>query len=127
MAVTYSTAAITARMQGVADTIDVAGNGNMLLRIGTTTLSTIQLANPCGTANGGVLTFSGTLLDPAAVATGLADNVIIQDANGNTVVSGLTVGIPGNTADVLITNGLNSTLITAGQTVQCLSAQITGS
>jgi hypothetical protein len=125
--VTYSLPAINARLQAVANTIDATGNGFILIRSGGTTLSTIQLARPCGIVNGGVLTFSGTLLDPAAANTGTADNVSITDASGAVVVSGLTVGIPLSGRDVLITNGLNSTLITAGQVVAALSAQITGS
>lgn len=128
MAVNYSLSAINARLQGVANTIDAGGgNGALLLRAGGTNLSTISLARPCGSVNGGVLTFVGTLLDPSAAASGLVDNVIIQDSTGATIVSGLTVGIPLASADVIISNGLNTTAITAGQTVSLLSAQITGS
>jgi hypothetical protein len=43
------------------------------------------------------------------------------------VVSGLSAGIPGSAADIVISNGINSTFINNGQTVQLLSAQITGS
>lgn len=127
MSIVYSHTAINARLQAVIDTIDAAGNANFIVREGATDLSTIQLSNPCGTVNGGVLTFSGTLLDPAAAATGTADNCIIQDASGNNVVTGLTIGIPFSGADVIISNGLNNTLVTAGDVVQLLSAQITGS
>lgn len=128
MAVNYSTTAINYRLNGVIDAVDGGGgNGSLIVRVGTTVLSTISLARPCGTVNGGVLTFVGTLLDPSAAATGTADNVIIQDSTGVLMVSGLTVGIPLASADVIISNGLNSTVITAGQTVQLLSAQITGS
>lgn len=127
MAPVYSVACINARLQGVVDTIDGGGsNGFLILRQGTTNLVSIQLARPCGTISGGVLTFSGTLQDTAST-TGSADNVIINDSVGTTVVSDLTVGIPLSGADVIVSNGLNSTLISAGQTVQVLSAQITGS
>lgn len=127
MAVDYSVSAINARLQGVIDTIDASGNGNFLIRASATVLSTIQLANPCGTVNGGVLTFQGTLLDDSADATGVADNCTIEDGAGNEVITGLTVGIPLSGRDVIISNGVNSTLITAGNVVQLLSAQITGS
>lgn len=128
MSVTYSTAAINARLQGVADTIDTgATNGTLKLRAGATTLSTISLARPCGSVNGGILTFVGMLSDGNAANTGNADNAIITDGNGATVVSGLTVGIPVSGSDVILSNGLNSTLIISGQTVILLSAQITGS
>lgn len=125
MSVIYSQTAINARLQGVVSAI--GNNGLLKVRQGSTILSTIQLANPCGTVSGGVLTFSGTLVDPSAAATGNADNVIITDSLSDLMISGLTVNIPLSGADVIITNGLNSTVITIGQTVQVLAAQITGS
>ena len=115
-------------MQGVADTIDSGGQGYLILYAGTTVVSTIQLASPCGTVGGGVLTFGGQLLDPAAANSGTVDQGAVTDGAGNMVITGLTVGIPGSTGvDIVISNGLNSTYITAGQTVELLSAQITGS
>lgn len=127
MSVTYSLGAINARLEGVVDYIDTGGNGSLVVRAGTTVLSTISLANPCGTVAGGVLTFDGTLLDPAAASTGDADNVVIYNGDGDLAVENLTVGIPLSGADVVMSNGLNSTLITAGQTVELISGQITGS
>ncbi len=128
MAVTYSTAAINYRLQGVADAIDSGGgNANLFLYAGTTLVATIQLARPCGVVDSGVLTFTGTLLDPAAAATGDVDQGIIKTSAGNTMVSALSVGIPLSGLDIVMSNGLNSTLVTAGQTVALLSAQITGS
>lgn len=126
MAIDYSLDCINNRLQAVIDTIDGSGSGFIILRNGTTELVSIQLATPCGTVSGQVLTFDGTLQD-TATATSSADNCIITDAVGATVVSGLTVGIPLSGADVIISNGLNNTLITSGDTVQVLSAQITGS
>lgn len=125
MSVIYSPAAITARMNGVVTAI---GNGaNLILKAGGTTVSTIALASPAGTVNGGILTFTGTLLDPAAAATGDVNSGAIYDSTGTVVISGLSVGIPLSGADIIISNGLNSTIITAGQTVALLSAQIQGS
>lgn len=128
MSVTYSMTAINNRLNGVVDAIDGGGgNGYMYLRDGSTVLASIQLARPMGVVDSGVLTFSGTLLDDSADATGYADNAIITDSAGASQVTGLTVGIPLSGLDIVISNGLNSTLITAGQTVAVLSAQITGS
>lgn len=127
MSVTYSQNAIDARLQGVADTIDSAGNGFFVLTAGGTSVSSIQLSIPCGTVSGGVLTFVGTLVDPAAANTGTVDSAMVTDANGNAVVTGLTVGIPLSGREVIINNGLNSTVISAGTTVQLISAQIVGS
>ena len=127
MAINYSLTAINDRLNGVVTAIDDAGNGYLRLYASGTLVSSIQLANPCGTVNGGVLTFTGTLLDPSAANTGSLDNARIEDGAGAVMISGLTVGIPLSGADILVTNGLNTTLVTAGQAVSCLSAQITGS
>jgi hypothetical protein len=128
MSITYSTSAINDRLQGVVTAIGEGGSGGfMKLKAGGTTISTIALNNPCGTVNGGILTFIGQMVDPSAAATGIVDTVTIVDSNGDTVISGLTVGNPSSGREVLITNGLNSTLISAGQVVALLSAQITGS
>ena len=88
MSVNYSLPVINARLQAVANTIDAAGSpGYLIIRDNSgTTLSTIQLARPCGTVNGGILTFTGTLLDPAATATGTAENAIITDASGAVMI-----------------------------------------
>lgn len=128
MSVVYSSTAINDRLQGVVTAIDAGGsNGTIKLFQGGTTISTISLARPCGTVSGGVLTFSGTLIDTSAAATGSVDGGKIFDSNGDVVVSGLTAGIPLSGADIIISNGLNSTLISAGQVVSLLSATITGS
>lgn len=127
MAVTYSLGTITSRLEAVVDSIDEGGNGSLVLLAGGTTVSTISLARPCGTVDSGVLTFDGTLLDPAAAATGTVDSAVIRNGSGTTVISGLSVGIPMDSDDILISNGMNSTVITAGQTVAVLSAQIVGS
>jgi hypothetical protein len=129
MAVIYSQNAINYRLNGVISAIGSGGsNGALkLLTSGGQVLSTITLANPCGTVNGGVLTFTTPLLDPSAATTGSAAGAVIYDSNGNVQVSGLVVGIPLSGADIIISNGLNSTVITAGEVVDLLSAQITGS
>lgn len=129
MAVDYTLPVINARLQGVINAIDAAGgNGSLKLYAAGVLISTISLARPCGTVNGGVLTFSGTLLDPSAANTGYIDEGQVEDSTGALMIFGLTVGVPPVTSgDILISNGLNSALITAGQTVAVLSAQITGS
>ena len=128
MTVTYSISANNYRLQGVVDAIDGGGgNGSLILTAAGATVSTISLARPCGTVNGGILTFSGTLLDPAASGTGNVDGAVVKDSTGITMISGLTVGIPLTVGvDIIISNGANSTLVTAGQTVAVLAAQITG-
>ena len=128
MSVTYTIPAINGRLLGLIAAVVAAGNGSLILLAGASVVSTISLANPFGTVDNGVLTFSGTLLDPAAAGTGFITSAIITDANGVIMISGLTVGIaPTPGYDIYINNGHNTTEIDAGQTVQVLSAQITGS
>ena len=125
MAVTYSETVKTARMQAVIDAIE-GGSGSPargVLKIrtsGDAVLVSIPLADPCGTASAGVLTFD---FDPdvAAVASGsgTAANAIIVDTANTTIVSGLTVGTGGT--DIV----LDSTSITAGQTVTLTTGTIT--
>jgi|SRR6266446_6372073 len=128
MSIIYSLAAINARLQGVITTIDAgSSNGRIVLLAGAAAISTVLLAKPSGTVNGGVLTFTGPLSDPSAGGTGNITGGQIQDSNGSIAVSGLTAGIPLSGADIIISNGLNSTFVSAGQAVQVLAAQITGS
>ncbi len=125
MSIIYSQDVIDARLNGVVT--ELGSSALMVLLAGAIAVSTIQLSNPVGTVSGGILTFTGQLLDPAASATGSISSAVIKDSSGNTAISGLTVGIPGGSQNVIISNGLNTTLIIAGQTVALLSAQITGS
>lgn len=124
MAVTYSTAAKTARMQAVIDQID-AGAGPGTLEIGTTgmasVLATITLADPCGTAASGVLTldFDPDVSDASADNTGTPAEARIKDSNGTVVISGLTAGTSGT--DII----LDSPTITAGQAVTLTTGTIT--
>ena len=115
MAVTYSTAMKTARMQAVADDID-EGAGAGTLEIGTSgmasVLATFTLTEPCGTVSGDTLTFD---FDPdlsvSASADGTAAEAQIKDGGGVAVITGLTVGTSGT--DIV----LDSVSITNGQTV----------
>jgi len=126
MAVIYSTAAKNARLDAVAGVID-SGSGAGYLQIGTTgmgtVLATIVFADPCaGAASGGVLTFSGfPRSDTSADATGTAAAARIRDSNGNDVITGLTVGVSGSGADII----LDTTSIDAGETVTLNSATLT--
>jgi hypothetical protein len=127
MTVQYSSIAIDDRLQGVVTAIDDSGNGVLRLLAGGTIVSSITFPIPCGTVSGTVLTFTGNLIDASAAHTGFATAARIEDGAGNVMISGLTVGIPGSSADIILSNGLNSTLVTAGQTVSFVSGQIQGS
>lgn len=121
MAITYSTAVKNARLDAVVSQIGSTG----VLEIGTTgmgtVLATIALNSTAGTSTGGVLTFSGfPKSDTSADATGTAAAARIRTASGGTdVITGLSVGTSGSDIN------LDSTSITAGQTVTITAASIT--
>lgn len=125
--VTYSSTAVDDRLQGVVNAIDAGGtNGNLRLLAGSTVICTFSLARPCGTVSGGVLTFSGTLIDTSAAETGNVTGARIEDSNGNVAISGLTIGTSTMGAyDGYVLNGLGTTLITVGQVVSA-NVTITG-
>jgi hypothetical protein len=123
MAVVYPNAVKIARMNAVT----TAAGSTAVLEIGTagmaSVLATIALANPiAGAATGaGLLTLSGfPRSDTSADNTGIAAAARIRTASGGTdIVTGLTVGTTGSDIN------LDSTNITAGQTVTLNSFTIT--
>lgn len=124
MAVTYSTAAKTARMNAVVAQID-AGSGPGILEIGTTGMSTVlatlTLADPCGTVSSGVLTldFDPDITDSSADNTGTAAVARIKDSTGTVVISDLTVGTSGTEVELV------NVSINAGQAVTLTTGTIT--
>lgn len=125
MAVNYSTALKTTRMQMMVDTVDTktlnastgAGAtgdlviGTSSLSGGTGVLVTIPLANPSFTVASGVATLAGVPLSANASASGTAAKAEIRNDAGTVVVGGLTVGTSGSDIN------LSSVSITSGQTV----------
>ena len=128
MAVIYSITGINARLNGVVTVLDAGpSNARMLLLAAAAVVSTIVLNKPSATVSGGVLTIVGAPLDPSAAGGGTITEARLTDSTGTVIISGLTAGIPGSGADVIVSNGLNSTVISGGQTVQLLAGQIIGS
>lgn len=121
MSVNYNTAVLNSRLQDVANAID-AGPSNGFLRLllaGGTVASSFQLARPCASVAGGVLTFLGmSLIDPSAAATGTAAGARFETSAGTVVISGLVIN-----QDITLSP---SAFITAGQTVAITAATITG-
>jgi hypothetical protein len=103
MAVTYPTALKSTRMTAVLTAID-AGSAGGKLEIGTTAmgsvLATITLADPAGSVSNGVLTLTMPRSDTAADNTGTAAAARIRDSDNNDVVTGLTVGLSGQTVTI---------------------------
>jgi len=109
MPVTYSTQAKTDRLQAVIDLID-GGVSNGSLRIGTSGMNVVlaefPLASPCGVINNDAIEFTTPVTETSAIANGLAEEAIIVDSSGVTVVSGLTVGTA-NTDIVMLDNNIS--------------------
>lgn len=124
MSVIYAAAVRTARMNEVNDAIN-AGSGAGKLKIGTagmgSVLATLTLADPAGSVSGDVLTldFDPDISDSSADNTGTAAAATITDSDDNVIVSGLTVGTSGTNIV------LDSTSITAGQTVTITAGTLT--
>lgn len=122
MSVNYTTAVKNARLDAVTSQIGTTGVLEICSAAYASVLATIALNNPAAAgAAGGVLTFSGfPKSDTSADASGTAALARIRTATGGTtILDGLTVGV--GTGDVQ----LDSTSITAGQTVTINSMTIT--
>lgn len=124
----YPSSIINLRLQPVLNAID-GGPSNGVLRIldsGGNILSSITLTKPSGSISGGVIAFGGLpLVDDSASASGFATTARIENSVGNVVASGLTVG-QGVGVDVVLSNGLGTTFITAGHSVSLTAATLTG-
>ena len=94
-----------------------------ILNAGGTVLVTVPLANPPAPATStDTVTFTTPVSDTSADASGTPSTARIRTASGGTtVLSGLTVGVAGSGANVI----LDSATVTAGQTVTFSSATIT--
>ena len=119
MAMTYSTALKTARMNAI---VSIAGSGAKL-EIGTTGMATVlasfTFGSVLGTVSGDTLTFSGMpLSDTSADNTGVAAEARIRTSGNVDVITGLTVS---STSGNII---LDNTSINAGQTVNLNSGTI---
>lgn len=125
MSVTYNQNVRNARLQVVANAID-AGSGNGILVVaaagGAPIITSITLAKPCGTVASGVLTFSGLPLTQIAGLTATAGTAYLTDSTGTVVASGLTVGLPGSGADLI----MSQVGVVGGDILTLTAATITG-
>jgi hypothetical protein len=143
-AITTNTALKDNRLVCVRDAINgkvpatwTGAGATAILIVGTASLATtagtgaqagelvrFTLPNPVASVSGGVLTFLGTPINNTGTAVaGTAALAQIRDGAGAVIVSGLTVGITGSGADVII----DSITISAGQVVTFVSGTITHS
>jgi len=119
MAVTYTTAVKTSRMSAVKTALGSDGK----LEIGTTGMASILATIPLGTggsvSNGVWTLISSATSDTSADNGGTAAEARIRTSGDVDIITGLTVGTSGSNIN------LDSTSITAGQTVTINSATIT--
>lgn len=124
MAVTYSTAVKTARMEAVVAAIGTSGK-LVFMTSADAVVCTFTLAATAGTVTAGVLTFSdangGTagILNTAGSANGVVAKAKITTSADVNVITGFTVGT--SSADFIIDN----TNVAVGQSVTVTSASIT--
>ena len=118
MAVTYSTAAKTARMEAINDLVP-AGKLKIYTS-GDALLVTFTLTNPAGTTANGVWTLDfDPDLSATASGTGTAAKAAITQSDDTEVITGLTVGT--GSEDVVLDNAS----ISSGQTVTLATGTIT--
>lgn len=125
MAVTYSAAAKTARMNAVVTTIGTSGKLKLYAADNTTLLATFTLASTAGTVSGSVLTLSDAngatsgILNGTASASGTAALARVTTSADVDVITGLTVGTSGT--DMIIDNPV----LASGQSITINSATFT--
>lgn len=124
MAVTYSTAVKTARMEAVVAAIGTSGK-LVFMTSADAVVCTFTLASTAGTVTAGVLTFSdangGTagILNTTGSANGVVAKAKITTSADVNIITGFTVGT--SSADFIIDN----TNVAVGQSVTVTSASIT--
>ncbi|MBT9513258.1 MAG: hypothetical protein IV104_13005 [Acidovorax sp.] len=124
MAVTYSTAAKTARMTAVVSIIGTSGKLK-LFSAADVLLATFTLAATAGTVSGAVLTLSDAnggadgILSTMASAAGTATKASVTTSGDADVITGLTVGTSGT--DLVLDNNV----LANGQAITINSATIT--
>lgn len=124
MAVTYSTAVKTARMEAVVAAIGASGK-LVFMTSADAVICTFTLAATAGTVTAGVLTFSdangGTagILNTTGSANGVVAKAKITTSANLDIITGFTVGT--SSADFIIDN----TNVAVGQSVTVTSASIT--
>jgi hypothetical protein len=123
MSVVYANALKDTRMTAVITDLD-AQTANAFLEICTaayaSVLVTIGFNKPSFTEASQAITLAGVPLSNTAAATGTAALARIKDGANTVWISNLSVGVSGANDIVL-----NSTSITAGQTVSLANAVIT--
>lgn len=124
MALNYSTTVKNSRLSAVVTALGATGK----LVIGTSALAgavgvlvEVPFSNPAFNVAAGAMTVNALPRTTVAAATGIANKVELRDGAGTVVASGLTIGLTGSGADVII----NALEISMGQDVQVTVGTIT--
>lgn len=112
----YSPAAKASRQTQTRD--DLNGGALQIIDATSTVLASVTLDAVCGSVSGaGVLTLSGFPKAAISVAGGVAASARLRTSAGADYKTGLTVGVPGSGAMVIVDNGSNTLLIVVGSSV----------
>ncbi len=111
---TFQAAALAAFAAASATALN--GGSCQLLDSGGAVLASVTFGTPAGTSSGAVTTFSG-FPKSATGSAGTVASARFRTSSGADYKTGLTVGIPGSGAQVIVDNTLGSLVIAAGQTV----------
>lgn len=119
MSVIYDATIKTARMTATRDAV---ANGTLeLLTAADAVIATFGLDAAGGTVTGNDWTLVFVAATVAAGATGVLAKARIKNSGGTARVTGLTVGLSGSGADIIVDN----TSANSGQNIQITSAKIT--
>lgn len=109
-----------------ADAAQLAGGSIQLLDSGGAVLATVAFnAGSAGTVAGAVMTAAGMPKTVTASASGAVAGARMRTSAAVDYQTGLTVGIPGSGAQVIVDNGAGTLALAAGDQVTVLSATLT--
>lgn len=112
---TYSTAHKSARMTTTRDRLNAGAL--QVVDAGGSVLVTVPLDNPAGSVSGATLTLAGFPKTVTAGAGGTAASARLQNSSSVDEKTGLTVGVPGSNAQVIIDNGAGTLAISLNASV----------
>lgn len=116
----YSTDTKNARMLATRDKYN--GGSLRVVDASSTPLAAVTLDATSGAVVADVLALSGFPKVATASSSGTAASCDVLTSSGATAASGLTVGVPGSGAEVIIDNGVGSLTITIGSSVTFLAS-----
>lgn len=111
-----TTVAAALAAYAAADCTALAGGALQLLDAGGAVLAAVTLNSPAGTSAAAIATMSG-FPKSATGSAGTIASARYRTAGGADYWTGVSVGIPGSGAQVIVDNGAGTLVVAAGQTV----------